>query len=397
MTYLIKPRQYQIDAMKFIYRRKRVGLFFEMGTGKTKICVDFLAVMFQAEKIQKALIIAPLSGLGVWEDEIKKNAPQIQYQFMRPGFVDWDISHRQVIIVNYDYMRTHVQWLIGWHPDVVILDESHKIKNPYARQSKTAHKLGQICDYAICLTVTPIGNKPLDLWSQMKFLDSSVLDKTFKQFKEHYAVWIGYGRFQLKCYKNLKELGQRISPYIKTLKKADYLGLPPKNFITVPVELDSNCREAYKSMEKDFILSLKDKNIIAPIVLAKLTKLCEITGGFITDNEGKDILLGTHKLDALLDLCNNLQESGVNRVVIYARFLWEINQIRDILGRKWTTYRISGEVKQPDRVLAERLFNNDGGVIICQIASGSIAINLQSAHHTIYYSLDYSLTNYLQS
>src|SRR5439155_1437935 len=215
--------------------------------------------------------------------------------------------------------------------------------------------------------------------------------------KEHYAVWTGYGRFQLKCYKNLKELGQKISPYVKTLKKADYLSLPPKNFITVPVELNSTCREAYKSMEKDFILSLKDKNIIAPIVLAKLTKLCEITGGFITDNEGKDILLGTHKLDALLDLCNNLQESEVNRVVIYARFLWEINQIRDILGRKWTIYRISGEVKQPDRVLAERLFNNDGGAIICQIASGSLAINLQSAHHTIYYSLDYSLTNYLQS
>src|SRR5438045_410439 len=110
-------------------------------------------------------------------------------------------------------------------------------------------------------------------------------------------------------------------------------------------------------MERDFIITAQDTKITAPIVLAKLTKLCEISGGFITDNNSNDILMGTHKLDALSDLLIQFRENGIERVVIYSRFLWEINRIKETIGRLWQVYQISGEISQAERVLAEKLFN----------------------------------------
>ncbi len=400
--YLLEPRPYQKDSMKRIFRKKRFLVAGEMGTGKTKIALDFIGIMTEARKLGRTLIIAPLTVVEVvWEPEIEKNWSKelkITYTILRKDSPPtW--KNANVVITSYDYARRHVVELMAWAPDLVVLDESHKVKNPYAKQSKMAHKLGNVCTWALCLTGTPIGNRPLDLWSQFKFLVPGLLEPKFNDFKEQYSLRKGPGGYQLHKYKNLPQLAKIIHPYVKSLKKKEYLSLPDKNFIEVPVEIGDKARKLYKSMEKDFVATIRrDVNIVAPIILSKLTKLSQISGGFIHDTENdEDHALHRAKLEVLEGIADQLREEDVKRLVVFARFRWEINEIRKVLAPNWVVYTIDGSVPSDQRKLANTMYNESGGAIICQTATGSLGLNLQAGNYMCFYSLDYSHINFLQA
>jgi len=400
-NFKIEPREYQRQALKFIHKTRRVGLFFEMGTGKTKIALDFLEVMFYHKKIGRAIVIAPLTVLTTWENEIEKNCSfKFDYSLLRPNSSDlWKRSN--LILTNYDYLRLRVKDLVKWTPDVVILDESHKIKNHNAKQAKAAHKLGAVCTYAICLTGTPIGNRPLDLWSQFKFLVPDLLEEKFKDFKQRYvAAWTG-GGYTVKKYRDMKGLASRIQAHVRSLKKKDFLELPDKSFIEVPVDMPESAREHYKRMEKDFVTYIEQSSeahpISAPIALAKLSKLSQISGGFIrSTEEERDFPLHTAKLDALKEITDSLSDQGVERLIVYARFSWEIDQIQKLLSHDWDVYEISGRVSKTQREASEKKFTAGGGAIIIQTQM-AIGLNLQAANYVIFYSSDYSHINFLQA
>src|SRR5262245_4135122 len=121
-----------------------------MGTGKTKFALDFMGILFYNKKLSSALVIAPLSALSQCEAEIEKNWDDkldVRYSVLRPNSND-DWKKAQLVITNYDYARIIIKDLQQFAPEMVVLDESHKIKNPHAKQSKMAHRLGNICRYA---------------------------------------------------------------------------------------------------------------------------------------------------------------------------------------------------------------------------------------------------------
>jgi len=152
----------------------------------------------------------------------------------------------------------------------------------------------------------------------------------------------------------------------------------------------------YRDMEEKLIIELQGTDVTAKIALAKLTKLSQIASGFVRSNEGVDIPIHRAKLNALAELVEDLYASSVERIVIYARFKWELDQIHDTL-RSFLRYEISGRIPRDYRKAAREKFTRDGGIMLCQIATGSAGINLQSANYTIYYSVDYSLINFEQS
>lgn len=391
--------------MKRIYRHKRLGLFWEMGTGKTKVVLDFIGTMLYHKKIGRALGIVQLKLIdGVWEPEIEKNWPKVkrlEYYILRPdNFKRGLWRNSPFILTNYDYARTITKELMEWAPDLVALDEGHKIKNPYARQSKMAHKLGNVCQYAIEMTGTPIGNHPLDLWSQFKFLVPGLLEPTFKEFKDHYVATWEHGGYTAKKFKNIDQLAKIIGPYVYNLRADEVSELPKINWIEMPVEMGEKARALYKSMEKDFIAWVSAEQVIkAPIVLAKMTKLSQISGGFIRDTEKKENFpIHRAKLEVLEGIIDDLKDADVARIVIFARFLWEIDEIKKIVAPHWTTYEMSGRVKdEAQRKFARKMFNEHGGVMLCQIASGSLGENFQSANYCIFYSMDYSHINFYQA
>jgi SNF2 family DNA or RNA helicase len=396
------PRPHQRKALIQAYAKKQAGLFLRIGSGKTKIALDFIGVLLHNNIVSRCLVIAPLNALGVWEDEIILNMPDslnLKWALLRPKN-GVDLRTVQLLIVNYEYARRILGVLMSWAPEVIICDESHRIKGPYTRQSKCTHKLGAISKFNLALTGTPASEKPLGLWSQFQFIDPSILNCTYKEFKYEYGVWTGFGNFKLKCYKNLDKLAKILAPHIITMKESEYLKLPEETSLTIPVEMSPKAQTMYRMMEREFLVSIKGKEILAPLVITQLTKLSQIAGGFIIDQEHNPLYISDHKIRVLGDLCHDLLEDGIVRLIVFCRFIWEIDQAKMILSKEWEIGEISGRIEHDDRVKLQHRFNSDIDrpiVAVCQIASGSASINMQAAHHEVFYSWDYSAINYDQA
>lgn len=426
--YARKPRPGQLRAMKRAYKYKRQAVFGPPGTGKTKVALDFIGVLLKNKIIKRVLVLAPLTAIvGVWEEQIEIDCPWLRYSiWRRKQEPDWN---SQALLINYDlfiprrkkkrskrtgkiipdkFFRDHaiLNKLIEWEPDVIIFDESHKIKNPYSKRSKAAHKLARTGTYVLCLTGSPQGNKKvLDLWSQFEALQPGLLDQTYDEFKNHYCIWTGFGGHELLKFKNIKHLAHLIAPFVTRLKEEE---LPKQNDIPIRIDMTPRAKQIYRQMEKEFLTDVSEefkklkrskkpvsKMVATPIVLSKMLKLSQISGGFIRDEEGNDIPLHTCKLEALKEIMDDLKESKIKRVVIYARFKWELKKIREWLG-DWVTYTIDGDTPIEMRRMAIEMYNNSGGVVICQTATGSESLNLQAGNYEIDYSTDYSYINYFQ-
>lgn len=409
-SYTRRPRPAQLQALKKLFRCKRLLLWGDVGSGKTKVALDFCSVMISAGLIERVLVVASLTALvGTWEEQISLDAPQLHYSIFHPDFTtDWTAP---VILTTYDYVKSRrkkcltrktgfkkdtsqLDKILSFNPDLVVFDESHRIKNPYSARAKFAHRLAGVCEYALCLTGTPQGNKKvLDLWSQFQFLNPGLLEDSFKDFKNHYCIF-SYGGVELEKFKHLDKLAKITGPYIMRMKTT---GLPPQVDIPYRVDLTPRAKELYRQMEREFVVELsKEKKVTAPIVLAKLTKLSQMTGGFIRDNDGQDHQIHTCKLDALQDICEELKEAGTQRVVVFARFHWELNKIHETLAPQWPTYMITGQTPATQRQLACEMYNSSGGIIIAQSGTGAEALNLQAGNYEIDFSIDYSYINYVQ-
>jgi len=419
--YLQEPLPDQRRAMKKLHKVKNLLVRGDMGTGKTKIAVDFIANMVWHKKISRAIVVVPSEALGVWIAQIEDNCPFLLYSLLLKGETcDWDVN---LILTTYDHIcprrkrkkptqraikmaekagrklkkryfidKHVVESIIRWKPEVAVIDEGHKIKRPTARRSKAVHLLGAIAEYTIDLTGTPTGNKKvLDLWSQFKFLKPDLLEEDFADFKQHYAVWGGFGGFQFLRHKNLKHLQKLIAPHSIVIRS---VGLPEQNFIRYPVIMPPEAKDIYRQMEEEFVAYVQGQNVVASIVITKMMKLSQIAGGHIKNEAKENLPVHRAKLDAITNILDELLEQGQQRVVIFARFIWELDEIRKILDEQgWNTHRIKGKVPKE----AMDRFNDEGGAMLCQTASGSGSNNLQAANYCIFYSTDYSLINYLQA
>lgn len=411
-NYTRKPRPGQLAAMKKWYRQKRLLLWADPGEGKTKVALDFIGTMISHGKAKRALVIAPKTALAAtWEEQLELDCPWIKYGIYHPDYPepDWGLP---LILTSYDYVKVRRKKcstrkkgykrdtsrrdkLVEWNPDIVVIDEGHRIKNGNSQRAKLCHRLGLVCEYAIDLTGTPKGNKRiLDFWSQFRFVVPGLLEDTFGAFKDEYAIRSGFGNFKMKRFRNVKQLSRILAPYIMRIKSE---GLPGQLDIPYRVDLTPKAKQLYRQMAEQMLAELdEEKTVTAPIALAKMIKLRQISGGFIRTNEGEDVPVHTCKLDAIQEICEDLKESDVERVVIFAAFHWEIKKIREVLANTWNTYLITGKSSAIERKLAVSLYNSAGGALIAQAATGAETLNLQAGNYCIDYSTDYSYTNHVQ-
>lgn len=412
--YKLKPRESQLKAMKDIYRTKRRLIWGVPGVGKTKIAIDFIGVLLNRKKIKRALIIVPEKAIPVWEEQIQINAPWLPVQFFHSDSknISWDTDG--VILTNYEFFSPRSKTYIRrdgekdtyvnkhrrdaallWEPELVCIDEGHRIKNPYTRSAKTVHLLGNVCEYAIDLTGTPTGNKKrLDMWSHFRFLVPDLLDGRFTKHKRRYGIYGGFGGFKLLKERNTKHLDKKIKPWITVIKKK---GIEQKTFIPFPVILPPDAKKLYDQMEKDFLIYLDSKEIVASIALTKLAKCQQIAGGFIYDDKKQSHHIHNAKLEAVDEITEELKESGIKSCLIFARYLSEIDAIVSRVAKDWVTYRITGKESAKERKLAESMFNEAGGIAVCQIATGSEALSFKNCDYEIFYSTDHSYIHFTQA
>jgi SNF2 family DNA or RNA helicase len=412
------PYRHQISAFNFVCGKfgliPSVGmpslgaaLLMEMGTGKTITSIAVTGALYQAGKIRRVLVVAPLSILGVWEEEFTKFADFDYSLAVLEGSAAKKIdtlrhmlgSPLQVAVINYESAWRLEKELTAWNPDLIIADEGHKIKTHNIAASKSMHRLGARARYRLLLTGTVITNKAIDVFSQYKFLNPSIFGQSFYVFRNRYFDMVGYGQHTPVLKKSMEQdLMKRLHSVAFRATKAECLDLPETTDIVRYVEMESAAMKIYRDLVRDSYAELGKGEVTATNILTRLLRLSQITGGFIGGDEGGPVQrVSTAKQEALEDIIEDVLQSG-KKLVIMARFIPEINAICRMLEKKEIRYSIlMGGVK--DREEQVSAFQNDPEVqvFVGQIATAGLGVTLTAASTMVFYSLDYSMSNFEQA
>lgn len=353
------------------------------------------------------LIVAPLSILGVWETEFAQFAAFDYALAVLTGdsakkadtLRHMNGTALQVAVVNYESAWRMEQELSVWGPDLIVCDEGHKIKTHNISASKAMHRLSAKAGYRLLLTGTLITNKAIDVFSPYKFLNPAIFGTSFYAFRSRYFDMVGYGNHTPVLKKSMEaELSARLHSIAYRAAKADCLDLPETTDIIRQVELEPAARKIYRSLVKENFAELASGEVTAPNVLTRLLRLSQLTGGFLGNDENAAVQqISSAKLSAMEDILESAVAEG-QKLVIIARFLPEIRAIcKELDGRGLRYACITGEVQ--DRAAQVAQFQNDPDVpvFVGQIATAGLGLTLTAASTMVFYSLDYSMSNYEQA
>lgn len=384
-----------------------VALLMEMGTGKTLTTIAITGALAGMEKIRRVLVVAPLSILEVWEEEFQRFAafPYVLAVLTGPGNRKRDtLRHMtgaalQVVVVNYESAWRMEKDLAAWRPDLIVADEGHKIKTHNIAASKAMHRLGARAKYRLLLTGTVITNKAVDVFSQYKFLNPGIFGQSFYAFRSRYFDMVGYGNHTPVLKKSMEaELTEKMHRIAFRATKADCLDLPEVTDILRPVELEPAALRIYRGLVRDSYAELSHGAVTATNILTRLLRLSQLTGGFVGNDENAGVeQVSMAKLAALEDILDSMISEG-KKLVIIARFLPEIGAICRLLEKRGIRYScITGGVK--DRGAQVEQFQHDPGVMafVGQIATAGLGITLTAASTMVFYSMDYSMSNFEQT
>ena len=348
-----------------------------------------------------------MSILGVWQEEFSRFAA-FPYSLTVLGGTGTKKAQAlkqmsgeplQVAVINYESAWRLEKKLMAWKPDLIIADEGHKIKTHNISASKAMHRLGAKAGYRLLLTGTPVTNKAIDLFSQYKFIDPSVFGNSFYTFRNRYFDMTGYGNYTPVLKGNMEgELIQRMHQIAFRATKAECLDLPETTDIFRKVELEPQALRLYQKLVRDSYAELGQGELTITNVLTKLLRLSQLTGGFLGSDESSAAQqVSQAKLDVLEDLIDSTLAEN-RKLVIIARFVPELKAICRLLEGKGINHSlIMGGVSNRNEQVTRFQQDPDVPVFVGQIATAGLGITLTAASTMIFYSLDYSMSNFEQT
>lgn len=403
----VKPFEHQIQAFEFAMKHDCTALLMEQGCGKTLTTVAVAGSRFLNGQIKKLLVIAPTSVVPVWPKEFDAYA-DFPYQVKslegsttkrKQTLSSWKANESvlQVAVINYEGSWRMDDVLRKWRPDMIVLDESQRIKSHTAKQSKEIHKLGTLAIYRMILTGTPITNGPIEFFSQYKFLNPKIFGNSFYSFRGRYAVMGGYQNYQIVGYQNLDELTQKAHAVAYRVTKEQALDLPEFTHQTLYCEPEPKAVSTYNQVARQSYVELEKGTVSASTVLTKLLRLSQITGGYVGGEDGEIIQVSQAKQKVLAETIDDLVGAG-KKAVVFARFTAEIKAIEAMLTKKKIGFvKIAGGTTGRGE-LVERFQNDpDCKVFVGQLKAVREGLTLTAADTAIFYSLDYSYADYAQA
>lgn len=394
------------------------GLLFEMGCGKTLTALAIAGAAYEKGKIQKVLIIAPTSVVAVWPKEFQEFADFKYTCRTLLGEKSQRIKHLddlmkfpfkalKVAVINYEstWRPGIFEKLEEYDPDMIICDESQRIKTHDAAQSKAIHKLGDQARYKLILSGTPVQNNAIDIFSQYRFLDPKIFGTNFYQFRNRYAIMGGFNKKQIIGYKDLDGLIKKEHSIAFRITKEEAIDLPEQTFETRHITMDKKERELYDRIRRDSYAELDSGGqITATTVLTKLLRLQQLTGGFLVkDDSARPELVSRSKLDALADIIQDYVVGTGKKLVIFARFIPEVKAIIELAKKELPSGKkavaIYGDIKKEDRGAIVKQFQEDPNTVlfIGQIDTAGTGITLTAADTCVYYSKNFNYATYSQS
>ena len=418
-----KPYKHQMTALEKSWNKENFAYFMEMGTGKTKVLIDNMAMLYDKGKVDGALIIAPKGVVKTWyEQEIPTHLPdhiekvtvlwqpnitKTQQEKLESLFKTETALH--ILIMNVEALSTDkgvkfAAKFLNSHKVIMAIDESTTIKTPSAKRTKNIIGLGKYAKYRRIMTGSPVTKNPLDLYSQCEFLDPYLLDFTsYYAFRNRYAEMKtmhlrGRSIQVVDEFKNLGELSDTVKTFSERILKEDCLDLPPKNFTKRHIILTSEQRKAYDQMKKAAMAVLNGKVTTTMTVLTQLMRLHQITCGHFTADDGSIQLIENNRIKELM----NVLEETEGKAIIWANYQRDItNIIQNIVkvygpGSVVDYYGLTPQEERQDNI---KKFQNDENCrfIVGTTQTGGYGITLTQANTVIYYSNGYDLEKRLQS
>jgi len=422
-----KPYSHQLKALEKSWAEDTYALFMEMGTGKSKVLVDNIAMLYDRGAIKGALIVAPK---GVY-----KNWDSIEFPVHMPEHIDytkvlWEPTmtkkkqaeldtlfagdHKlKLLIMNVeafstskglDFARSFLNIFVG--RALIGIDESTTIKNPTAKRTKNILTIGDLAKYRRILTGSPVTKSPLDLYSQCDFLDPNHLGhQSYYSFRSRYAHMVdrnfGGRRVQIVgSYRRLGELSDLLDSFSYRVLKEDCLDLPEKVFTKRFVELTKEQDKAYRQMKEMALAMLDDGKLMSTVnVMTQLMRLHQITCGHFKADDGTITHLKNNRINTLMEL---LDETD-GKVIIWANYVEDIKNIVESLKKAYgeaSTVEYHGSVDPRVRQENIALFQEKKGptrYFVGNAQTGGYGITLTAANTVVYYSNSYDLEKRLQS
>jgi SNF2 family DNA or RNA helicase len=419
-----KPYEHQITALQKSWNKKVFAYFMEMGTGKSKVLIDNIAMLYDKGKINGALIVAPKGVYQNWYDtEIpvhmpthienktvlwKANINEKQRKLLNTLFETGEDLH--ILIMNVESFSTSkgiefASKFLNSHNALMAIDESTTIKNPDAKRTRNIVALGELAKYRRILTGSPVTKSPLDLYKQCEFLDESLLDHgSYYSFRSRYAVMrsanFGGRSVQLVVgYKNLAELSELLEPFSHRCLKEDCLDLPDYTYVKRVIQLSPEQKKLYEQMKALALAQLDGKQMTTQSAMVQLMRLHQITCGHFTADDGTIKPIKNERLSALVDILSEVE----NKAVIWAHYRHDIASIVDAVEKNfgkesYVTYYGDTSNEERQRAIKE-IQNPESPVrfIIGTPQTGGYGITLTGANTMVYYANGYDYEKRIQS
>ena len=418
-----KPYKHQLTALEKSWNKETYAYFMEMGTGKTKVLIDNMAMLYDKGKIDGALIIAPKGVVKTWyEQELPTHLPdhienvsvlwqsnitKTQQEKLESLFEIGISLH--ILVMNVEAFSTEkgvkfASKFLNSHKALMAIDESTTIKTPTAKRTKNIIGLGKHAKYRRIMTGSPVTKNPLDLYTQCEFLDPFLLDfYSYYAFRNRYAEMTtmnvrGRSIQVVKEFRHLGELSESLQPFSYRVLKEDCLDLPPKNWTKRHIVLTSEQRKIYDQMKKHALAVLNKKVTTTVTVLTQLMRLHQITCGHFTADDGSTQLIESNRVKELMSIL----EETEGKAIIWANYQRDITNIIDSIVKEYgpgSVVDYYGLTPQEERQDNIRKFQKDDKCrfIVGTPQTGGYGITLTQANTVIYYSNGYDLEKRLQS
>ena len=415
-----KPYQHQKDALERSWNRDSFAYFMEMGTGKTKVLIDNLALLYEKNKVNGALIIAPKGVVGTWfNQELPTHLPkrvknvtvlwQSNINKKQKQKLNFEQEGLHILIMNVEAFSTqkgfsYAEKFLTSHKSMMAIDESTTIKNPRAKRTKNILLLSKAAKYRRIMTGSPVTRNPLDLYSQCEFLDPKHLDfPSYYAFRNRYAemktMFLSGRSVQVVGgFRHLEELSESLKAFSYRILKENCLDLPNKIYMEREIQLTSEQERLYEQMRQEALATLNGKTVTTMTALTQLMRLHQITCGHFAADDGSIQEVKNNRLAELLDVLDEIE----GKAIIWAHYQHDVKNIFKLIEDKYgpgSVVHYYGKTLPEQRDYAIKNFKDNDKVrfFVGTPQTGGYGITLVQASTVIYYSNGYDLEKRMQS
>ena len=387
--------QHQIETIKFYFQYKRCFIFDDMGTGKTMATLAATDFLKLNDKINKVLIICPLSVLmSTWTNHILKYFPHRKFAILH-GTKEKRLKElsRNVTyyVINTDGIKIIEQEILKKKFDVLIVDESTYFSTHNAKRTKCLWRISKQIPSVISMTGDPIPDDTLQSFAQARIINSTTSPRYFTKYRDLIKIKLDMYNYIDRPFA-IEIANKILTPSIRHVLE-ECIDIPPITYEYRDIQLTKEQKKHYKTMESEYVAEVDQGFITASNAAVKALKLMQISAGIIIDETSQSISIN-HKF-RLDELDNIYKQLPTKKLVIFATFTASVNALVDYFKGK--AKKIDGSVNLKKRsAIIEEFQEKNLEILVCQPAAISHGVDLFAANVIVWFGPCYSNKHYAQ-